>query len=114
MGSKMSAPSTSGLLVELLLRVIDVKYGYFTASKLSAMFEVLLEQLRYPYEEYYSSSFLSAKDSWNGSRPQSKVNTVVFLNENDSALITSIVCPFGIEPFIKSVTVFPTFSFLAN
>ena len=29
-GSKMSAPSTSGLSVELLLRVIDVKYGYFT------------------------------------------------------------------------------------
>ena len=28
--SKMSAPSTSGLSVELLLRVIDVKYGYFT------------------------------------------------------------------------------------
>ena len=26
----MSAPSTSGLSVELLLRVIDVKYGYFT------------------------------------------------------------------------------------
>ena len=26
----MSAPSTSGLLVELLLRVIDVKYGCFT------------------------------------------------------------------------------------
>ena len=31
-GSKMSAPSTSGLSVELLLRVIDVKYGYFTLS----------------------------------------------------------------------------------
>ena len=29
-GSKMIAPSTSGLSVELLLRVIDVKYGYFT------------------------------------------------------------------------------------
>ena len=29
-GSKMSAPSTSGLSVELLLRVIDAKYGYFT------------------------------------------------------------------------------------
>ena len=29
-GSKMSAPSTSGLSVELLLRVIDVKYGCFT------------------------------------------------------------------------------------
>ena len=29
-GSKMSALSTSGLIVELLLRVIDVKYGYFT------------------------------------------------------------------------------------
>ena len=27
--SKMSAPSTSGLSVELLLRVIDVKYGCF-------------------------------------------------------------------------------------
>ena len=27
---KMSAPSTSGLSVELLLRVIDVKYDYFT------------------------------------------------------------------------------------
>ena len=26
----MSAPSTSGLSVELLLPVIDVKYGYFT------------------------------------------------------------------------------------
>ena len=26
----MSAPSTSGLSVELLLRVINVKYGYFT------------------------------------------------------------------------------------
>ena len=26
----MSAPSISGLSVELLLRVIDVKYGYFT------------------------------------------------------------------------------------
>ena len=26
----MSAPSTSGLSVELLLRVIDVKYGYST------------------------------------------------------------------------------------
>ena len=26
----MSAPSTSGLSVELLLRVIDVKYGCFT------------------------------------------------------------------------------------
>ena len=26
----MSAPSTSGLSVELLLRVIDVKYRYFT------------------------------------------------------------------------------------
>ena len=26
----MSAPSTSGLSVELLLRVIDLKYGYFT------------------------------------------------------------------------------------
>ena len=26
----MSAPSTSGLSVELLLRVIDVKYDYFT------------------------------------------------------------------------------------
>ena len=26
----MSAPSTSGLSVELLLRVIDVKHGYFT------------------------------------------------------------------------------------
>ena len=26
----MSAPSTSGLSVALLLRVIDVKYGYFT------------------------------------------------------------------------------------
>ena len=26
----MSAPSTSGLSVELLLQVIDVKYGYFT------------------------------------------------------------------------------------
>ena len=26
----MSAPSPSGLSVELLLRVIDVKYGYFT------------------------------------------------------------------------------------
>ena len=25
----MTAPSTSGLSVELLLRVIDVKYGYF-------------------------------------------------------------------------------------
>ena len=25
----MSAPSTSGLSVELLLRVIDLKYGYF-------------------------------------------------------------------------------------
>ena len=29
-GSKMSAPSTSGLSVGLLLRVIDVKYGCFT------------------------------------------------------------------------------------
>ena len=31
----MSAPSTSGLSVELVLhvRVIDVKYGYFTLSK---------------------------------------------------------------------------------
>ena len=26
----MSVPSTSALSVELLLRVIDVKYGYFT------------------------------------------------------------------------------------
>ena len=26
----MSTPSTSGLSVELLLRVIDIKYGYFT------------------------------------------------------------------------------------
>ena len=26
----MSSPSTSGLSVELLLRVIDVKYGYYT------------------------------------------------------------------------------------
>ena len=26
----MSAPSTSGLSVELLLRVIDIKYGYIT------------------------------------------------------------------------------------
>ena len=26
----MRPPSTSGLSVELLLRVIDVKYGYFT------------------------------------------------------------------------------------
>ena len=26
-GSKMSSPSASGLLVELLLRVIDVKYA---------------------------------------------------------------------------------------
>ena len=26
----MRAPSTSGSSVELLLRVIDVKYGYFT------------------------------------------------------------------------------------
>ena len=29
-GSKMSALSTSGLSVELLLRVIDLKYGYLT------------------------------------------------------------------------------------
>ena len=28
-GKEMSAPSTSGLSVELLLRVIDVKYGSF-------------------------------------------------------------------------------------
>ena len=32
-GSIMSAPSTSGLSVELLLRVIDVKYGYFTLRR---------------------------------------------------------------------------------
>ena len=30
----MSAPSTSGLSVELLLRVIDVKLGYFTFTLL--------------------------------------------------------------------------------
>ena len=30
----MSAPSTSGLSVELLLRVIDVKYGCFTFTLL--------------------------------------------------------------------------------
>ena len=29
----MSTPSTSDLSVELLLRVIDVKYGYFTLPK---------------------------------------------------------------------------------
>ena len=28
--SDVMSPSTSGLSVELLLRVIDVKYGYFT------------------------------------------------------------------------------------
>ena len=36
----MSAPSTSGLSVELLLRVIDVKYGYFTFTLLSLYFSI--------------------------------------------------------------------------
>ena len=40
----MSAPSTSGLSVELLLRVIDVKYGCFTLLyvflRLSAVLKV--------------------------------------------------------------------------
>ena len=35
----MSAPSTSGLSVELLLRVIDVKYGYFTLCQTIAGYE---------------------------------------------------------------------------
>ena len=39
----MSAPSTSGLSVELLLRVIDVKYGCFTFL----LFFTLLCDLRY-------------------------------------------------------------------
>ena len=33
----MSAPSTSGLSVELLLRVINVKYGYFTSLLFKTM-----------------------------------------------------------------------------
>ena len=42
-GSKMSAPSTSGLSVGLLLRVIDVKYGcllllYYTLNHTKKMF----------------------------------------------------------------------------
>ena len=44
MASKMSAPLTSGLSVELLLRVIDEKYGYFTFllfKKMTATFQAL-------------------------------------------------------------------------
>ena len=38
----MSAPSTSGLSVELLLRVIDVKYGYFTLLYFTLLYFTLL------------------------------------------------------------------------
>ena len=38
----MSAPSTSGLSVELLLRVIDVKYGCFTFTLLFSKKTALL------------------------------------------------------------------------
>ena len=38
----MSAPSTSGLSVELLLRVIDVKYGCFTLNKFTNITRLIL------------------------------------------------------------------------
>ena len=42
----MSAPSTPGLSVELLLRLIDVKYSCFTftLSDVGEIFELLLEE----------------------------------------------------------------------
>ena len=45
----MSAPSTSGLSVELLLRVIDVKYGHFT---LPSSLKPLMSLKRYRTQFY--------------------------------------------------------------
>ena len=44
----MSAPSTSGLSVELLLRVIDVKYGCFTLLLLTEHKSVSYTHLTLP------------------------------------------------------------------
>ena len=41
-GSKMSTASTSVLSVELLLRVIDVEYGYFTLLYFGHIWELLV------------------------------------------------------------------------
>ena len=41
----MSAPSTSGLSVELLLRVIDVKYGYLIPLLLVAITHTCLQSV---------------------------------------------------------------------
>ena len=41
----MSAPSTSGLSVELLLRVIDVKYGHFTLPYIVKKYPMLFQGL---------------------------------------------------------------------
>ena len=62
----MSAPSTSGLSVELLLRVIDVKYGYFTllsftfneTIETASMAPPLLNSGRIVMNNYFSNSFL--------------------------------------------------------
>ena len=41
-GSKMSAPSTSGLSVELLFRVIDVEYGYLTLMMMKMIMMMMM------------------------------------------------------------------------
>ena len=57
----MSAPSTSGLSVELLLRVIDVKYGYFT----------LLYFIFGAHLSLTESTFLEPKSLWQFRQRQS-------------------------------------------
>ena len=54
----MSAPSTSGLSVELLLRVIDVKYGCFT-----------LLYFFYWYKNLGDTTVLAREMSFSGCRP---------------------------------------------
>ena len=74
----MSAPLTSGLSVELLLRVIDVKYGYMYFTKYFTLISPSIEYiqlLRIPTGGR-QTSWLFYKCTWNLNQGLPETNSV--------------------------------------